>query len=134
MTAQANPDQSKDTPSHLPDHACAALVAIQRVHDAILIELARCEIHGWFPECRVGLRVLQDALGLNREVIRGVIADLRARNFVVYERGLWTEDGQPAGAGYGITYAGFEHIRQTEAYAKAGFGGCADGTEQWVMP
>jgi hypothetical protein len=48
--------------------------------------------------------------GLPRETLRGIIADLRSEGLVIYVRGLFADDGRPAGAGYAITAAGIAEI------------------------
>ena len=46
---------------------------------------------------------------LSKEVVRGVLKDLRAVGLVKYERGLFADDGATAGAGYSITKEGREY-------------------------
>jgi len=82
----------------------------------------RCVIFDQLHELRVAIgTVLDEArradrtacnlrafepIGLPREVARGLIATMRAQGLVEHVRGLWTEYGQPAGAGYVLTPAG----------------------------
>lgn len=47
---------------------------------------------------------------LPRETLRGIIADLRAEHLVSVQRGLFSEDGTPAGTGYHITEIGLAHL------------------------
>jgi DNA-binding transcriptional ArsR family regulator len=68
----------------------------------ILAALADAPEESW---CR-GLRSLSWATSLPREVIRGVLADLRENGLVEYRRGLMTDDGDVAGAGYALTARG----------------------------
>ena len=49
-----------------------------------------------------------EAPGLTREIVRGVLRDLTDKGLCRYRAGLWTEDGEVAGAGYGITSKGIE--------------------------
>lgn len=63
----------------------------------------------------VGLRSISGNSGLHTEVCRGVIAELRERGLIEYHRGLFDEDGNVAGAGYSITLAGVDWVRQREA-------------------
>ena len=44
--------------------------------------------------------------GLDRKQVRRAVRSLARRGFAVYARGLWTDDGEPAGAGYACTQAG----------------------------
>lgn len=51
---------------------------------------------------------------IDREFARGYLRSLRSRGLSAYERGLWSEDGMPAGSGYRITEAGRERLAQIE--------------------
>lgn len=42
----------------------------------------------------------------SRDMARAFLRDLTDRGLAQYSRGLWTEDGEPAGSGYAITNAG----------------------------
>jgi hypothetical protein len=42
----------------------------------------------------------------DRARVRRACRVLARRGYAVYVRGLWSEDGEPCGAGYGITIAG----------------------------
>lgn len=44
--------------------------------------------------------------GFPRPVVRRICRHLARIGLAEYSRGLWSEDGTPAGAGYGITKAG----------------------------
>lgn len=84
------------------------LAALQHV---ILNALADVSQPGW---C-VNLRGLQGRTGLPREVLRGLVANLRDRGLASYHKGLWTDDGEPGGAGYAITNAGLASIAKKAA-------------------
>ena len=43
---------------------------------------------------------------LPREMVRGVLRDLTDRGLCHYKSGLFTDDGRPAGSGYGLTRKG----------------------------
>lgn len=43
---------------------------------------------------------------LERLHIRRTVRALARKGLALYQRGLWTEDGEPAGSGYGLTEAG----------------------------
>jgi hypothetical protein len=53
-----------------------------------------------------------DDLGIPREILRGILKTMAERGLVAYERGLWTEDGEPAGSGYRILPKGREALRE----------------------
>ena len=76
-----------------------ALVMLRR---AILEALDGVFEPGWCLSL-YGLKARTD---LPRETLRGIIADMRAEGLVSYHKGLWSDDGMPAGAGYAITEAG----------------------------
>lgn len=44
--------------------------------------------------------------GFPRNVVRRICRHLARQGMAEYSRGLWSEEGKPAGAGYGITEAG----------------------------
>lgn len=70
---------------------------------------ALCTAHdGW---C-LNLNGLQKRTGISREILRGIITDLRSEGLVEHCIGLWFEDGEPAGAGYRLTEKGWEHALQ----------------------
>ena len=48
---------------------------------------------------------------INKEVARGLCRSLSERGYAKYSRALTTDDGQFAGAGYGITKAGAEYLK-----------------------
>lgn len=77
-------------------------VALGFLRGMILAALADAPEQSW---CR-GLRSLSWATHLPREVIRGVLADLRENGLVEYRRGLMNDDGEVAGAGYALTARG----------------------------
>ncbi len=47
---------------------------------------------------------------LPRDRVRRAARALARKGFAAYHRGLWTDDGTPAGAGYAATAAGIEHL------------------------
>ena len=63
--------------------------------------------------CFMSIKSLEtDVIGL--EVTRGLLRDLRANDLVTFEKGLFTDDGEPAGAGYAITPTGRDYLRALE--------------------
>ena len=51
-------------------------------------------------------------LDWDRARIRRACRSLARKGLAEYMRGLWTEDGEMAGAGYGITKAGVERLKE----------------------
>lgn len=51
---------------------------------------------------------------ITRDMASAICKSLRDRGYLTYERGLWTEDGEPGGSGYAITEAGREYLRSIE--------------------
>lgn len=51
---------------------------------------------------------------ITRDMASAICKSLRDRGYLTYERGLWTEDGEPGGSGYAITKAGREYLRSIE--------------------
>lgn len=51
---------------------------------------------------------------IDREFARGYLRSLRSRGLAAYERGLWNDDGMPAGSGYRITEAGKARLAELE--------------------
>jgi hypothetical protein len=47
---------------------------------------------------------------VTKDMAAAICRDLRNRGLATFERGLFTEDGEPAGAGYTITKAGREYL------------------------
>lgn len=60
------------------------------------------------------LCVLGDLQLLSRDMVRAICRDLTNRGFARYQRGLFTEDGIPAGSGYGITRRGLAYLTALE--------------------
>jgi hypothetical protein len=50
--------------------------------------------------------------GFPRPIVRRICRYLARRGLAEYSRGLWSEDGEPAGAGYGITKAGIAALAE----------------------
>jgi hypothetical protein len=47
---------------------------------------------------------------LNRKQVRRACRALKRKGFAEYGRGLWTEDGEPAGSGYRATKSGADQV------------------------
>ena len=87
---------------HAPKTETSASGALGQLRLIILEALHDVSEPGW---C-LGLAALSARTNLPRESLRGIIADLRAEGLVSHHIGLWTEDGEPAGAGYALTDKG----------------------------
>jgi len=51
---------------------------------------------------------------IKREMARAVVRDLTDRGMALYMRGLFSDDGMVAGAGYGITEKGMRYLAALE--------------------
>lgn len=60
--------------------------------------------------CAFHLNSFVEMPWITKEMARAICRSLTDRGFAFYMRGLFTEDGDPAGAGYGITDAGAEYL------------------------
>ena len=71
--------------------------------DAVLAELAELTSPGttWVPFAPIA-----SATGLTTFQVRRACRLLARRGFASYSNGLWSDDGLPVGAGYGITAEG----------------------------
>ncbi len=47
---------------------------------------------------------------ITKDMARAICRSLRDRGYARFERGLWNEDGEPAGAGYRITKKGRDYL------------------------
>lgn len=55
-----------------------------------------------------GFKFLQRRTRMNRARVRRACRALARKGFAEYGRGLWNDDGEPAGSGYSATKAGAE--------------------------
>jgi hypothetical protein len=53
--------------------------------------------------------------GLSRDLSRALLRSLTDQGLATYARGLFTDDGEVAGAGYGITRSGMIHLQAARA-------------------
>lgn len=51
---------------------------------------------------------------ITRDMARALLRNLTDRGYCRFRRGLFTEDGEVAGSGYGITGKGIEHLKELE--------------------
>ncbi|QFT81199.1 hypothetical protein FIU89_11315 [Roseovarius sp. THAF27] len=84
--------------------------ARRALHRAILADLDNSSHAFGRYETFSHLRVLGDPQLLSRDIVRAICRDLTNRGFARYQRGLFTEDGIPAGSGYGITRRGLAYL------------------------
>ena len=47
---------------------------------------------------------------ITKDMARAICRSLTDRGYCFYMRGLWSEDGEPGGAGYGITNKGAAYL------------------------
>lgn len=99
------------TTEYLAGISAKCTAAIGTLRYAILVALRD---YGGAGELALTLKGLSEYTGLPRETLRGIVADLRADGLTIYVRGLWGDDGQPAGAGYSITPKGMASIAVTK--------------------
>lgn len=59
-------------------------------------------------------RAISQHVSLNIKEIRRACRSLKKKGLATFASGLWTEDGEPAGSGYGATKAGTEALLQKE--------------------
>lgn len=72
-----------------------------RGHDWTAFHL-RCFVNDW----------------ITKDMARAICRSLTDRGFARYERGLWNEDGETAGAGYRITDAGREYLNSSAGHTR----------------
>lgn len=56
--------------------------------------------------CVMDFRGIARWSGFNRQEVRRACRSLTRKGFAEFYRGCWTEDGEPAGSGYGATKDG----------------------------
>jgi hypothetical protein len=83
--------------------------ALQEILDLVLIELAYAGENYCVPFGMIGR-----ATGLPIDFVRVACRTLQSQGLAFYARGLFNEDGDVAGAGYGATRKGREHAREIE--------------------
>lgn len=62
---------------------------------------------------------LSSDTGLDRKVVRRACRALARKGLAHFKSGLWAEDGELAGSGYGITEAGRASLSNGENHDKA---------------
>ena len=80
-------------------------MTLQPHHYRVLTGLYELSTPG---ELYIPFSALQDFTGYDRALVRRACRLLARKGLAAYSKGLWREDGGPAGAGYCITRAGRE--------------------------
>lgn len=83
--------------------------AKERLEVAVLRELASAKTFGRFDTYSTLSRVTSPRL-ITRDIAGALLRDLTNRGLARFQSGLWTEDGEPAGSGYGITPKGLRYL------------------------
>lgn len=99
-----------------------SLPQLQAALDLHVLQIMQERSDGWYDPTEVAfsLRSFVAEPWITRDIARGVCRSLTDRGYAVYRRGLWTDDGQVAGAGYGITHKGVAYLK--ELWAAVGDG------------
>lgn len=85
---------------------------IAAVEENLLAHVFRHVVHCSFgTDTFLSFDMISDLTGLNRDYVRAACRALTDRGLMAYSRSLWTDDGECAGAGYGITPAGVAYLR-----------------------
>lgn len=84
-----------------------AAKAVAELETLFLEHMEPLEPETCVTAARVGL-----ALGITDQLVKALAAGLRRKGLIAYQRGLWTDDGLPAGAGWSLTDAGRSRLRQ----------------------
>lgn len=83
-------------PKPCPTPTVIAVAILERAVLAVLIDVGDRN-----PEANfVGLRRVASETGIGTELVRAILRQLRDNGLAVYSAGLWSEDGDPRGAGY----------------------------------
>lgn len=92
-------------PKPFPTPTAIAVTILERAVLTVLINVG-----GRNPELNfVGIRRIASETGIGAELVRAILRQLRDKGLAVYSAGLWTEDGEPAGAGYAASESAMKH-------------------------
>ena len=95
-----NPDDLHDAPA-CPTPTVIAVAILERAVLAVLIDVGDRT-----PETNfVGFRRVCSETGIGVELVRAILRQLRDKGLAVYSAALWSEDGEPRGAGYAASAA-----------------------------
>lgn len=75
-------------------------------HEQKVLVFLADEFHG--EGYGFGFASIMQETGLDRRLVRLACRSLKRKGMTEFYRGLWTEDGEPAGSGYGATKAGVQ--------------------------
>lgn len=70
--------------------------------------------------CYLNFTAVAERGKIDRKAVRRACRSLKRKGLAEFGRGLWSEDGRPAGAGYCATRAGAEWLREKAGLAPAG--------------
>lgn len=90
--------------------------ALRQIEVGILMVLEDLTSGG---EYATHLRPIAERTGLPRDVISATLRHLTDRGLTRFQRGLFTEDGDPAGSGYSLTAEGLAFVIEWGAQAPA---------------
>jgi len=77
----------------------------------VLAVLVVCGDDSWGGYCYFNFRALTGPTKLNRREVRLACRSLKRKGLAEFRRGLWSEDGEPAGSGYCASKAGVDFIK-----------------------
>lgn len=98
-----------------------AAKALSDREKAVLLSMAESLSDGYcWPFARIAAEVKMMGQGCEPSNIRRVTRALARKGYTYFQRGLFTEDGELAGSGYGVTEKGYAYrdraILSTEAH------------------
>ncbi|ARB06061.1 hypothetical protein FDH38_gp007 [Dinoroseobacter phage vB_DshS-R5C] len=93
-----------------------AIDALSQLQDVILTKMWDAARGSEFGDDGIafGLKFFEP---IPREIARGMLRDMKDRGYVQHMKGLWSEDGEPRGAGYGLTQKAIRELRSGEREA-----------------
>jgi hypothetical protein len=80
-------------------------------------------------DCCCGFAPLIEDTGLTRPEVRSACRSLAQKGLARFASGLWTEDYEPAGSGYGLTYEGAKYASAAQFMADS-LAALADGASR----
>jgi hypothetical protein len=84
----------------------------ERIVLTVLAQYANDEF-GYFSFAGLANHLKDDhGIALDRKAIRRACRSLARKGLAEYGRGLWCDDGTPAGSGYGITRSGISFMKE----------------------
>lgn len=96
----------------------AAAVPGLTVDEATVLRALAQDYHGEVEWQALHFITIMRRAGMaSRSKVRALVRGLAAKGFARYERGLFTEDGEPAGSGYRCTGEGLAALSVSEGRA-----------------